>query len=174
MVLSGGCGVFSVHSAGVWRFVVKFPFQNCFCGTITLHPTASWPCRHSRRAAPQPRRRTGRAPYSPRTRVTACRFFWYTRTVFLLYCWFCTVYRGSSGTAVPMQISEPALAAVLVRVYKRETQQRGSSQNPWCSAAWLQCVAAPLLGRAHVGARGGERCAVCARWSSVKCVAPRA
>ena len=42
-----------------------------------------------------------------------------------------------------------------------------------CSA-WLLCVAAPLLGRAHVGARGGERCAMCARWGSVKCIAPRA
>ena len=101
-------------------------------------------------------------------------FFWYTRTVFLLYCRFCAVYRDNSGTAVPKQISEPALAAVLVRVYKRETQQMGSSHfNPWCSA-WLQCVAAPLLGRAHVGARGCERCAMCARWGSVKCVAPRA
>ena len=49
----------------------------------------------------------------------------------------------------------------------------GITLNPWCSA-WLQCVAAPLLSRAHVGARGGERCAMCARWGSVKCVAPRA
>ena len=60
VVLSGGCGVYSAHSTGVWRFVVSFPFQNCFCGTITLRPTtAPWPRRHSRRAARGPPRLSG-------------------------------------------------------------------------------------------------------------------
>ena len=73
-----------------------------------------------------------------------------------------------------MQISEPALAAVLVRVYKGETHQKGSYTAQPLVQPLVQCMAAPLLGRAHVGARGGEQCKMCARWDSVKYAAPRA
>ena len=60
VVLSVGCGLFSAQSAGVWRFVVNFPFQNnYFSDAITLNPTASWPRRHSRRAARGPPRLSG-------------------------------------------------------------------------------------------------------------------
>ena len=125
------------------------------CATVQadheiLHPR--WFGRFRTPPNPGAARDAPRTSREPRTRVTACHFFLYTRTV-LRYCRFCAVYRGSLGTAVPMQISEPALAAVLVRVYKRETQQaEGIHLEPVQRLVAVRSGASPRP-RARRGAR---------------------
>ena len=58
MVLSGavvGC----LARGWCLAFRRQFSISSCFCDTITMHPTAFWPCRHSRRAARSPPRLSG-------------------------------------------------------------------------------------------------------------------
>ena len=121
--------------------------------------------------APQPRRRTCRAPNHPRRRVTlSC-----IRGPCSLYTQGLVQYNETIRVRRLRCKSQTLHSSWSRCEYTRRNALECTSHLCTYCNSWSAALQRLFLRRhAHVGARGGEQCAMCARWGSVKFVAPRA